>query len=128
MPKTPIQFQGTIEKREVISNTQGFGNALYPTSGSTWGDAQADVITTLPCRALAIDTGVGLDKRVLLFGEMYDPAWTWSPGGILYVSELTAGLLTQTVPTSGFRQKVGWAIDSDLIWFYPDQTTIPVIV
>lgn len=122
----PLQFQGTVIKGIVATNTQGFGNALYRASLGNFSDARANSSTTRPCVALAIDTVLGPDVRLLLRGKMYNPNWTWTPGGELFLSEITDGLITQTEPTSGGVQKLGWAIDATQIFFDPDLTILIV--
>lgn len=44
--------------------------------------------------------------KVYTAGEIIESTWTWTPGPV-YLG--TNGLLTQTVPTSGFVQQVGVA-------------------
>ena len=44
--------------------------------------------------------------KVYTAGEVIESTWTWTPGPV-YLG--TNGLLTQTVPTSGFIQQVGVA-------------------
>jgi len=80
----------------------------------------ADTSSTMPCVALAIDTGAGADKEILLQGYMRDDTWSWTPGDTLYVST-TAGELTQTKPTDpgDYTQAVGYAVTSTIINFEP---------
>lgn len=116
-----MQFQGTIIRSTVISNTVGYSGALC--GGGTWVDGNGLSGDSMPVRALAIDVGTGPDKRLLLRGEMANAAWTWVTNGILWVST-TDGILTQTEPPLYYIQKVGWAISPTRIWFDPDLTTL----
>ena len=79
----------------------------------------ADASATMPCQALAMETGIGY-KNVLLKGFMRNDDWNWTVGGLVYVST-TAGGLTQT-PVSGsgdVSQAVGVALTADVISFNP---------
>lgn len=59
--------------------------------------------------------GVSLGAAVLddpvevqLWGDITEPSWSWTAGQSIFVG--AAGVLTQTVPTSGFQQIVGFAL------------------
>jgi len=98
-----------------------FGQALKIDSGT--GEyilTDADTLSTVPCVALAIDTGTGADKEILLQGYMRNDTWAWTPGSPLYVST-TAGALTQTKPTDpgDYTQVVGYAVTAGIIYFEP---------
>jgi len=108
-----------------ISGTVGpaatFGYSLYLANTGTYQGCDADAAATMPCRALAIDTGAGAGKLLLMQGVMRDDSWAWTVGGTLYVSTTTGGL-TQTAP-SGLGdqvQAVGHAITSTIIYFNPN--------
>jgi hypothetical protein len=57
-----------------------------------------------------------------------DTLYNWTVGGILYASAATAGLLTQTAPsTSGNQvQVVGYAYTADIVYFSPSLTMVGV--
>lgn len=63
------------------------------------------------------DTASG---TVLLHGFIRDDTWTWTTGGVLYLSE-TAGAMTQTAPTTtgAFVQVVGIALSPDVAYINP---------
>jgi len=104
-----------------------FGQSLLLDSSSLAILADADALATMPCRALAIDTGSGADKEILLRGVMRDDTWSWTPGDQLFVSANSGGL-TQTAPstTGQYVQPVGFAITSTVIYFNPSETYIKV--
>jgi hypothetical protein len=81
------------------------------------GLARADVITTMPCAGLALDSGVVNDFiRVLVAGtlQLFDTS-AFTEGARLYVSPTTAGSMTTTVPIApAFAQRVGIVTRSHL--------------
>jgi hypothetical protein len=60
----------------------------------------------------------GDDIEVVTAGEVIEPSWNWTPGPV-YLG--LNGLLTQTVPTSGFIKQVGIAMTATrlLVAFWP---------
>lgn len=118
---------GMIDAVTVDVNATGFGAALYIASDGNYEEADADASTTMPCTALAIDTGTGASKKVLLWGYMRDDTWDWTPGGLLYISA-TTGALTQTAPSSTGQQVqvVGVAKTADIIFFNPSLVLVEV--
>jgi hypothetical protein len=63
------------------------------------------------------DTATG---TVLLQGFVRDDTWTWTTGGVLFLSE-TAGAMTHTAPTTdgAFVQAVGVALSPDVVYINP---------
>lgn len=60
-------------------------------------------------------TAVSAGERVeiLYEGEIYEAAWTWVLGVPIFFNSL--GVLTQTAPTTGFRQTVGMPVSANRI-------------
>lgn len=61
-------------------------------------------------KILGITTGSTVNAgtaTVQTYGEMIEPSWAWTPGLPIYVG--TNGLLTQTIPNSGFICQIGFA-------------------
>ena len=112
--------RGVIRSATVDANSVGLFSALLLSADAHYDEADADATSTMPCSALALETGTGT-KKVLLKGLARDDTWNWTVGGLLYVST-TIGTLTQTAPTgtSDVVQCVGIAITGDLIWFDPN--------
>lgn len=116
---------GLIAKMTIDSNSAGFGGALRLDSNGEWTNSDADSDSTMPCRALAIDTDTGANKRVLLWGFIRDDTWNWTPGGVVYAST-TLGAMTQSMPagSADIVQVVGYAITADILHFTPCDSTI----
>jgi len=87
--------------------------AVYMGSGGTWLLADADGTGTRQARGLAAAAGTsGNPLDVLDNGIARNDAWTWTPGGDIYLST-TAGGLTQTAPTSGADvRRIGYALSA----------------
>jgi hypothetical protein len=93
-------------------------DVVYLNSSSVWVVADANGSGTYPARGLAVATVAnGGSTTVLTEGIIRHDAWTWTPGGIIYLST-TAGQWTQTQPaTSGDKvQVIGYAIDADTMY------------
>lgn len=118
-PDTDHSASGFIVTMTVDTNTVGFGCGLYLASDGHFDEADASAAATMPCMALALEEGTG-SKKVLLQGIIRDDSWSWTAGGLLYVST-TAGNLTQTQPSgSGDQvQIIGVALSADVIYFNP---------
>lgn len=111
---------GAVVQMQVDVNATGFGAALYMAADGNFEEATASGTSTMPCTALALETGTG-NKEVLLVGFVRDDSWDWTKRDPLFVSTV-AGTLTQTGPTgSGDQvQIVGYATHADRIYFNPN--------
>lgn len=92
--------------------------AVYLGGSSTWLLADANGSGTYPARGLATAAYVNTNAAaILVHGTVRNDAWSWTPGGTIYLSG-TAGALTQTAPsTSGDKvQAVGYALTADIIF------------
>ena len=114
--------EATIET--VDSNSTGFGAALYLASDGHYDEADASAASTMPCTAIALESGTG-SKNVLHKGYVRDDTWDWTVGGLIFVSE-TTGAFTQTAPTtsSAAVQPVGIAKTADIIEFNPSMAMV----
>lgn len=74
-------------------------------------DTPADMTTVLGVTLGAVISGA--DTTVVTLGEMVDVTWNWTPDGTLYLG--SNGLITQTVPTTGFLICVGVALSATTI-------------
>lgn len=89
------------------------GNAVYRVDSSTWAKAQANseatvamgVVVSVPTSTLA-HISVGPTASVQAHG-------LGAGGTKLYLSQVTAGLLTATAPTSGISQLVATVLDAN---------------
>lgn len=115
---------GLIVSATVDTNAEGIGAPLFMAADGHLDTANATSSATSPCVALAVDSGTGSDKRILLHGVLRNDAWNWTTGpgtiSLVYVST-TTGTLTQTQPsgTNQVIQPVGWALSDDSIYFAP---------
>jgi len=111
----------------VDSNSVGVGGLLYMKSNGNLAEADADSATTVPGVFLAVDSGTGSNKRMLVKGIFRLNSWSWTPGQILYASP-TAGGITATRPsTTGQQvQVVGIALTSNIIFFDPQLVIVEI--
>jgi hypothetical protein len=118
----PVTASGLIIEASVDA-VATLGMPLYVVATTGHFDmADATTSNTSPAVALAIDTGNGDNKKVLLHGILkFGSGWVTGPGkaGLIYIS--TTGTLTQTQPsgTNQVIQPVGWALASNCIYFNP---------
>jgi hypothetical protein len=106
------------------------GNCVYlKGSDSRAWKALATATTTMPAIALATcATIAGSQYEFLLLGFMRNDAWVWTPGGLLYISRATAGLLTQTLPAIVGEQVqvAGLAITATIILWNPSYELVEI--
>ena len=123
-PSADLTASGLIVTATIDTNAQGIGAPLYMASNGHLITANATTSATSPCVALAMDTGTGSSKRILLHGVLRVDSWNWTTGpgtsSLVYISTST-GTLTQTQPsgTDQVIQPVGWALSDDSIYFTP---------
>jgi len=125
-PTSDHTGNGEMASVTVDVNATGIGALLYVASDGNYEEADADAATTAPAQALALESGTGT-KKVLLRGYFRDDTWTWTVGGLLYLST-TSGAMTQTAPsgTGDQVQVVGYAVSADAIYFNPSLVLVEV--
>ena len=125
---TPLDLSasGTIVPMQVDENATGFGAALHMDTDGNWIEADADAVATMPCQALALETGTGV-KDILKYGFIRNDAWTWTVGGLIYASCTTGGL-TQTAPVGAGDQVqvVGYATHANRMFFNPSYVLLEI--
>ena len=87
--------------------------------------ADADAAGKAPAICMALDAGADGGKVPVLWqGRVRNSAWSWTEGGLIYLSD-TPGALTQTPPaTAGdIVQIVGVALSATEVWFNPQLNT-----
>lgn len=126
MPAADLTGSGQTSLRTVDVNATGISAALFVASDGNLEEADATDDTAMPCSALALEAGTG-SVEILRQGYMRNDSWSWTPGGMLYVST-TAGALTQTPPNGSGEmvQIVGVAESATVIFFNPEYTMIEV--
>ena len=118
-------YQGEVITVTVDDASASFGTPLYCAADFHYERTDADDAGTMPCVAVALESGAG-SKKVLLRGQLCKTVWTLSAGPI-YVS-CTTGYFAQSAPAGGGDQvqKVGFALSADTIFFDPDSTVTTV--
>lgn len=93
--------------------------AVYLGSGATWLLADGNGSGTYPARGLATAAGTnGNPLTVVTKGIVRNDAWTWTPGGNIYLSNTPGGLSQTPSVVSGERvQMVGFALSADVASF-----------
>jgi len=89
----------TFDALTVVRSHSDF--ALYPQNSS-----DATLMSYTAGIALSASTVGGQSISFVTSGILTSTSWTWARGKVFYTS---TGVLTQTVPTSGFVQCVGFA-------------------
>lgn len=126
-PGTNDTATGDTATMQVDSTVASVGQALYIASDGNFELANATASGTVPCSALALETGTG-SKKVLFKGFIRHDAWSWTPGKIIYV-DTTAGALTTTAPIGSTNQVqvVGVATHADRMYFNPQYGLVEVL-
>ncbi|MBD80950.1 MAG: hypothetical protein CL840_18680 [Crocinitomicaceae bacterium] len=125
-PSSNTSVNGITSVSSVDASTSGISRALYIKSNGNYDFADADAASTMPCVALAVETGTG-SKKIVHYGFATNSSWSWTTGGLIYVST-TSGQLTQTPPTGTGDQVqiVGYATSATTIFFNPSYVTVEV--
>jgi len=112
-------------EQTVDENTFGIACALHMAADNHWEMASANETTNhMPCTGIALTSGTGASKTVLLIGIVRHDTWNWTTGpgiaGLIYLGE-TSGVLTQTAPSDDgdMIQCVGYALSDDMMMFNP---------
>lgn len=123
---TNLSYSGVITEDTVLSNDFGVGALLYLTE-TGFSEAMADSSLTVPCRGLALESGAGI-RKILLNGFFRDNSLSLTKGLDIYVSNLISGAITQVAPSGDLEQvqPIGWAIDTNIIYFNPSLLVIEV--
>jgi hypothetical protein len=126
LPTANETVVGEVIEATVDTNAYGLYATLFMAADGHFDEADADAGASMPCTALATETGTGT-KDVLLRGYVRDDSWDWTPGGLIYVSN-TQGGLTQTVPSGAgdVVQVVGWAWSADIMVFEPSLVLVVI--
>jgi len=121
------QTSGTIIKFGSGIVTAGKIYALYATMGtSTWQAVNHTDAHAIDMLAVSIGTSA-TSNGMLLSGILYKSSHGFTVGDPLYLAS-TDGDFTTTVPTTSnyYARVVGYAIDSNHIYFCPDNTWVEI--
>jgi hypothetical protein len=119
-------YEGEIMTVTVDDGSAAFGVPLYCAADGNYDRANATASGTMPCRALALESGSG-SKKIFHKGQICATAWDWTPGKDIYVGT-TVGTLTQTAPAASGNevQIVGYALSADTIFFNPEYGMVEI--
>ena len=126
-PASDDTFQGNIITGLSSGATTAQWEAVYLNGSAAWLLADANGSGTYPARGLGIAASATSALSVLTRGVVRNDAWSWTPGGTIYL-DVSAGGLTQTAPaTSGDKvQQVGFSLTSDVAYFDFNSTYVEV--
>lgn len=104
---------------------------VYLSGSGEVSRASAANATTLPAIGIApFSISSGQTDNIVLFGEISNPAWSWTPGEDIFVSSAFGGLINSTgvtvLATGTYVQRVGVAVSSTKILFKPELTTVRI--
>tara|TARA_R110002153_G_scaffold37303_1_gene109574 strand:+ start:382 stop:2331 length:1950 start_codon:yes stop_codon:yes gene_type:complete len=114
---------GILMKRGSTTTVQGY--VYYYTSTEIWAPAiNTFAVKATGLLAFALDnssTGDGM----MLSGFVFKASHGFTVGAPIYLSS-SAGVMTNTVPTSGWARVVGYAVGENTIYFSPDRTWVEI--
>ena len=120
--------EGIIAADQVDDNNFGVGAALHVDTDGNYIECDANLTAKMPCSALALETGTGAGKRILLMGYLNDASYSFTVGAVVYVSGAEGGLTTTAPSASGdFVQAVGIAITTTSLYFNPDFAMVEIV-
>ena len=112
------------------SGTITVGKVVYWTSGGAWSKTRANAEST--SKGLLGIAGAGTTNAadgIVLFGFVKSSSHGFTVGAPLYLSDsATTGLMTNTPPSDSgdVVRVVGYAVDSNVIYFNPDPTYVTI--
>ncbi|GAG75232.1 unnamed protein product [marine sediment metagenome] len=103
----------------LAGETLGARSLVYRDGNGAWQLADQSNLDNMPTLGITIGAiSSGRYGRILTQGYIGDESWSWTAGDALYVST-TPGVMTQTAPTTGYRQIVAYANTGDMIFMLP---------
>ena len=103
------------------------GQVVYKYTDATLKLAKGDSASTCPAIAMAMGSiSSAATGQVLKQGFFRNDSWSWTIGGLIYLSAATGGLMTQTKPsaTGNQVQILGIAVSATVIYFNPNLMVI----
>ncbi len=109
-----IQVSGQTTTK-LAATAVGGGRVLRYTSSTQVGYADSTVLADKDFIAgISLGAAILGDSVVVqISGEITDGSWTWTPNSPIYLG--TGGLITQTIPTTGFLLQLGIALSATII-------------
>jgi hypothetical protein len=102
-----------------------FGDICYLKSDGSFWKTNASVESTSKGMLSMATESISVSGTFLLRGIIRNDSWSWTTGSELWLSE-TTGELSDTQPTGPGEivRLIGYAKDSNHVWFDPDKTYI----
>jgi len=102
----------------------------YRTATGKWAKAKADAAATMPAVVIATEA-INADNYgiFLLYGFVRNDGWTaWTVGALLYVNDVTAGLMDETLPADSGEQVqiVGIAFTAQIVLWNPSYELVEI--
>lgn len=130
---TDHSWSGLTTRVTVDTNTVGFGGVLVMAADGHYDDADKDAATTTGFVVMALESGTGANKLVLLQGFVRDDTWNWTAStgqnNYLYVGD--SGAITNATGVASFTtgdqvQIVGSILSDDEIYFCPSLSVVEI--
>ena len=112
-----------------LGETVAFRQVVYLKNDGKFWKAKADAAGTMPAIGVCVVGGDADDTgTILIRGMVRDDTWDFTVGSSLYVSDTTAGTLTDSAPdTAGDQvQFMGIAISADVALITPNIMLIEI--
>jgi hypothetical protein len=129
---TTGDYFGIAQSNVLLGENVAAFNALYLKSDGKYWKANANAQATTPCSVLSLGAGSALGTiKGLVLGYVYNSGWLWTVGDTnqIYLSNLTAGALTQTIPITATHevQVVALPKSATMIYFNPMYSITEII-
>ncbi len=128
VPDSDHDYDGNVVSLTVGENV-ALPDVLYMKSDGKLWKADADAAATMPGFFIAVATiSADASGDIMVLGwPLRDDTWTWTVGGLIYVSA-TAGAMTQTAPAGvGDQvQVIGIATHADRMIVFPSPVLVEV--
>ena len=122
---TNLSGKGWKIYNQTVDSAVSHGTVLYLTGSGTWKKADASGANSQPGIAISLSAyALGAsDATLLRRGLIFDSAWTWASGGLIYLdSQAARGLMTHAIPSHA--QILGIAETGGKIRFEPSWVVI----
>ncbi len=130
-PTPDADHQSSGIKTTLVANeNQAFGDVCFINTDGEAQLADADAIATASVVVMCADASISADASgtYLLLGVARDDTWTWTVGGLVYLSTTgtSTNTLTQNAPTGtdDVIQILGVATHADRMFFNPQLVQI----
>lgn len=106
-----------LEITRIASEPISALQAVILDSDTTCALARNNTFTNANCVGVALNAaGIGAAVTIHLFGALNDAFFTFTANEPIYLSDTTAGLITNVVPLTGFNTTLGHGLGSGAIY------------